>query len=138
MSLGKYISIDEYQHLWNTMVINPYKQDQVISDAKKILRHRHRFEEISALTGGNIPWYFLGIIYLREEGCNFTGHMHNGDTLRHRTTNVPMGRPIHPPANAAAYTFEESATDLVKLKEYDTVRAWILPIMLYKLEANNG
>ena len=28
--------------------------------------------------------------------------------------------------------------DLIKLKEWDHVKAWILPLMLYKFEANNG
>ena len=138
MATGKYISIEEYQQLWDTMTIDKTKLQYVINDAKKILRYRERFQALSEITGNKIPWYFLGIVYFREEGCNFRGHMHNGDTLKHKTTNVPMNRPLHTPADPAGYTFEESALDLIKFKEWDKVRAWIMPIMLYHLEANNG
>jgi lysozyme family protein len=135
---SKYISLDYYQNCWDTMLIAKNKVPYIIADAKKVLAHKERFENVVKIAGGSIPWYFIGIIYLREEGCNFRGHAHNGNNLKLKTVDVPSGRPIAPPANPIGYTFEESMLDLIKLKEWDKVKAWILPLMLYKFEANNG
>lgn len=132
-------SVGKYQELWNTMIINPNKVDEIVSAAKLIIKYRKRFEVVVNYAGGSIPWYFLGIIYYREEGCNFKGHIHNGDPLRARTVQVPSGRPLTIPSNKnIGYSFEESAFDLIKLKGYDKVPIWSLETLLYYLEANNG
>jgi lysozyme family protein len=135
---SKYISLDHYQNCWDTMLINKSKVPYIIADAKKILNHRERFENIVKEARTTIPWYFIGIIYLREEGCNFKGHIHNGDSLKLKTVHEPIGRPMNPPQDPAGYSFEESVKDIIKLKQWDSIRSWILPFILYKLEAYNG
>jgi len=131
-------SIDKYQELWDTMRIDPKKTASIIGDAKTIIKYRRRFELVTQHSAGKIPWYFIGIIYYREDGCRFKGHIHNGDSLRKRTVNVPAGRPMVNPAASSGYTFEESAFDLIKLKGWDQVPVWSMPTLLYYLEANNG
>lgn len=131
-------TLDKYQEDWNNMVIDPRKIPAIIQDAQTILKYQRRFELVTTHSGGYIPWQFIGIIYYREDGCLFKGHIHNGDSLRKRTFNVPAGRPIQNPTSPSGYTFEESAFDLIKLKGWDKVPVWNMPALLYYLEANNG
>jgi lysozyme family protein len=129
-------SIDKYQELWDCMRIDPKKLPAVIDTAKTILKYRKQFE--TAVIGTKIPWYFMGIVYMREDGCKFKGHIHNGDSLRKRTVNVPAGRPIKNPAATTGYSFIESAQDLILLKGWHNVATWSMPALLYYFEANNG
>lgn len=132
-------SISKYQDQWNNMVIDPKRIDEVINAAKTIIKYRKRFEVVAESYAGKIPWYFLGIIYYREDSCSFKDHIHNGDSLRQRTVNVPKGRPLKIPANKGqGYSFEESALDLILLKGYDKVPIWSIETLLYYFEANNG
>ncbi|MBA4196573.1 MAG: hypothetical protein C0459_03365 [Chitinophaga sp.] len=120
------------------MRIDPKKVQQIINDAKTIIKYRRRFENVTNVIGNKVPWYFIGIIYMREDGCTFKGHIHNGNSLRKRTYDVPAGRPLKNPASPSGYTFEESAIDLIQLKGWDKVPQWSMPALLYYLEANNG
>lgn len=128
----------KYQDLWNTMVIHPHRVQEVIREAQRIIKYRKRFEIVVEHSGGSIPWYFLGMIYYREDGLTFKGHVHNGDSLRARTYRVPKGRPITVPQSKSGYSFEESAFDLIKFKGYDKVKSWSLETLLYYMESMNG
>lgn len=129
-------SLDKYQDDWDHMVIRQDKVPQIISDARAILKYQKQFE--LAVTGTHIPWQFAGIIYYREDGLQFKGHPHNGDSLRARTVNVPAGRPIKNPVSGKQYAFFESFADLISLKKWDHVPEWNMPSLLYYFEANNG
>jgi lysozyme family protein len=129
-------SLDKYQELWNNMVINDHDLKQIIDDAQNILKYRRQFE--IAVIGTPIPWQFAGIIYYREDGLQFKGHPHNGDSLKKRTINEPSGRPLANPANKAGYTFMESFADLIALKAWHKVPVWNMPSLLYYFESNNG
>jgi lysozyme family protein len=129
-------SLDKYQEDWNFMVIREPMIPMIISAAKLILKFKKTFE--LAVMATEIPWYLAGIIYYREEGCQFKGHPHNGNSLKRRTVNVPAGRPLKSPLNPAGYTFLESFRDLIQLKKWEAVPEWDMPSLLYYLETFNG
>jgi lysozyme family protein len=62
--------------------------------------------------------------------------LHNGDSLEHRTTHVPAGRPKEgePP-----FTWEQSASDALKdVAVENKSHVWSITNMLYQLERYNG
>lgn len=122
---------DEYQSLWDKMVINT--DNDVPYCVKLILRGEDRYKAIVNNTA--IPWQFVGICHLMEGSCNFSKHIHNGDSLKDRTVQVPKGRPIegNPP-----FTFEDSCKDWIELMGYDKINEWSVPQMLFLFESNNG
>jgi lysozyme family protein len=120
--------------LWNTMIIHENKKEEIIHVAKKILENKSRYNAVAEKTG--IPWYVIGIIHNRESSLSFTRHLHNGDTLEHRTIHVPAGRPRkgEPP-----FTWEDSAVDaLQEIEIEDKTHVWSITNMLYQLESYNG
>jgi Uncharacterized conserved protein len=124
---------DEYQHLFDTCVIRQAKAKQVEAILSKIEPNRNRYSAVGDPLG--IPWYFLGVIHNMEASLNFKTHLHNGDPLTKRTTHVPPGRPKtgEPP-----FTWEDSATDALKLERLHGLDDWSLPAMLFRLEKFNG
>ncbi|MBI2283325.1 MAG: hypothetical protein HYU71_06430 [Bacteroidetes bacterium] len=129
-------SLEAYQESWNNMVIREVMRPQIVNCAKQIAKYRRNFE--LAVNGTKVPWQFAGIIYFREDGLQFKGHPHNGDSLRRRTVNVPAGRPVASPKYADGYSFMESFADLIALKRWDKVPVWNMPSLLYYFESNNG
>lgn len=123
-------SATKYSLLWQTMVIRPERLKECQNAANLILKNKERYEKV-------LPqcWQLIGIIHYMEGNCNFKTHLHNGDPLTDRTVQVPKGRPL---VGMPPFTWEFSAADLVKLKGYDLFKVWDVPLMLYKLEANNG
>ncbi|MGI9106944.1 MAG: hypothetical protein ACR2G4_11925 [Pyrinomonadaceae bacterium] len=70
-----------------------------------------------------------------EASLNFNTHLHNGDPLTKRTTPVPPGRPR---TGTPPFTWEESATDALKLQRLHGLDDWSLPTTLFRLEKFNG
>ena len=100
---------------------------------QRILQYQNRYASIGAQS--TVPWYVIAVIHNMECGLDFTKHLHNGDSLKRRTVNVPAGRPKigQPP-----FTFEVSALDALeydKLTEWDD---WSIGGICYKLEGFNG
>lgn len=103
-----------------------------------VLAHQGEYLEIGNHLNG-IPWWFIAGCHLLESGCNFSRHLHNGDSLRRRTVNVPSDRPVQAGTGPnGSYTFVESAIDAMKLKKFDRQTDWSLARALYRWEANNG
>lgn len=96
----------DYRHLFDTMEIRSNWIGEVNASTNLILRGQSRYEALAAKT--NVPWYLIGCIHLLEGSCNFNTHLHNGDSLKARTHNVPAGRPR---AGNPPFTWEESALD---------------------------
>lgn len=122
----------DYQELWNTMIIN----DPLLVEktAKKVYSFKDRYQNV--VEGTLLPWEVVGCIHYREGGLDFKTHLHNGDSLAHRTVNVPMHRPAEgePP-----FTWEESARDaLFTLKKLDQETDWSITSILSHLERYNG
>lgn len=122
---------DEYQDKYDKMKIQ--RISVVKSTAQKIADGKDVYKRLETRTG--IPWYFIGLIHLRESNCNFTKHLHNGDPLTGKTYRVPANRPI---GGAAPYSFEYSAIDALKMKGYDKIKDWSIPRLAYCLEKYNG
>jgi hypothetical protein len=74
-----------------------------------------------------------------ECGLDFGHHLHNGDSLSHRTHQVPAGRPPGPGnAPGGAYTWEESAIDAIRYEKMDRIHDWCPERVAYALESYNG
>lgn len=121
----------EYIYKYNNMVIE--RVDSINHATDKVIQGKERYKTIEALT--NVPWYFIGILHLRESDCNFNTHLHNGDSLKARTRQVPAGRPVkgNPP-----FTFEESALDALGYEGFLKIKDWSIEQMAYNFEQYNG
>ena len=51
---------------------------------------------------------------------------------------MPAGQPVAPPASGNGYSWEESATAAMKLKDFDQALDWSVPRLLYRWERYNG
>jgi lysozyme family protein len=135
----------DYQHLYDTAVINGQKIPELKKIIAKIKDGQDQYEHISHLLGNNIPWWFIAVIHHRESGNNFSKHLHCGDPLTARTVHVPKGRPIFNPGHGKVepsvsnpYSFEESAIDSLTFSGYNKPTNWSIPTCLYMLEKFNG
>ena len=123
----------EYAALWAAMKINPHKEDDVDAAARMIIRSRARYEKVAADSG--VPWYVIGVIHKMEGNCNFQTHLHNGDSLKARTRQVPAGRPA---TGKPPFTWECSACDALAMKNLSEVTDWSIERIAYELENYNG
>ncbi|OUL35201.1 hypothetical protein BV372_11780 [Nostoc sp. T09] len=128
----------EYQKLWNSCEIKPENLNQTQEIVAKIRLNRRRYQAVQREI--NVPWYFIAVIHNMESSLKFTKHLHNGDSLKKRTFNVPSGRPIAEPINGweIGYTWEESAIDALIFQEFDRVKDWSLAAQLWQIEKYNG
>ena len=124
----------DYQQLWDTMVIKPERMNEFKRLANKYFASSARYEAISRATG--IPADFIFVVHIRESDCDFGTHLHNGDSLRGYTHQVPAGRPKV--GHGPPFTFEESAIDALKYEGYAGQTNWGIPDLLGRLEKYNG
>jgi lysozyme family protein len=130
----------DYEHLFSYMVIRPEWEPQIIERAKEIAENKNVYSKVCSSVNKRMPYYFVGILHSLESNLNFNCHLHNGDSLRSRTVNVPTGRPVADSINGrkAAYTWVESAVDALTFKNFDKWHDWDLKSILYRFEAYNG
>jgi lysozyme family protein len=123
---------NEYNTLFDTLKITGFGQE-INSYVARINENKERYQEVSLQTG--VPWYFIAVIHAMECSLSFNQHLHNGDSLKERTHQVPAGRPKtgNPP-----FTWEYSAVDALAYDNLTTWHDWSIEGMLYKLEAYNG
>lgn len=127
----------EYAAMWQSIELRPERATAIRSMTNAIIAGKREYVAIQDTL--RIPWYFTGIVHALEGSCNFRTHLHNGDSLRRRTVNVPAGRPVAPPASGSLpYTWHESAVDALKMKNYHQVTDWSVPAMLWRWERYNG
>jgi lysozyme family protein len=129
---------DEYVAYFQAADVRPETAGDLGFYVTKLKANRPRYEAVGNPL--NIPWYFVGCIHALESGFDFRTHLFNGDPLTARTVHVPAGQPEAPPANGngAAYSWEESATAAMRLKEFDRAQDWSVPRLLYRWERYNG
>jgi lysozyme family protein len=134
------VSDIDFEHMYSYMVIKPDWLPLVIKTAKRIHAGFDRYEKAAAVINSKIPAAFIGIVHYMECDCDFTKHIHNGDSLKRRTIDVPKGRPLADPVNGfpAGYLWLESAVDAFKLMGFDKEESWSLKEMLYRFESYNG
>ena len=135
----------EYKSLFQSCTIISVHKAELEIAARKILspdyRRRYSLVESDTKIGGalGVPWYVIGALHYREANLNFMGHLHNGDYLKAKTTDVPTGRPpgFWPPVPwDADNAWRVSAVDA--LQKYRDQPDWTLERMLYTFEGFNG
>jgi lysozyme family protein len=124
---------EEYVSLYRSCVYDRRRFEAIDVLVDGLLAHKERYETVSEAVGA--PWYFVAVIHRMESSSDFTRHLHNGDPLTDRTRHVPAGRPKK---GSPPFTWEESATDALKLRRIDKVPSWPLPRLLYEIEGYNG
>jgi lysozyme family protein len=123
----------EYAQKWADMSIHPEKVNRITSEAEKINKGRSVYESLQSKT--NVPWYFIGILHLRESDCDFHTHLHNGDPLSARTKHVPAGRP---PTGSPPFNFEVSAVDALQYEGFTKIKDWSVEQIAFCSEKYNG
>ncbi|MBU4316876.1 MAG: hypothetical protein KKF30_06330 [Proteobacteria bacterium] len=123
----------QYENLFNTCILRPDKVGEVDGLVAKLRANETRYRNVSQNLG--IPWGFVAVIHNMEASLDFTRHLHNGDSLTHRTVQVPAGRPK---TGTPPFTWEESAMDALFLKKLGPQIDWSLAGTLYQLERYNG
>jgi lysozyme family protein len=101
--------------------------------SNKVVAEREVYEKIEART--KVPWYFVGLIHGMECSFSLAKHLHNGDSLKARTWQVPAGRPK---GGSPPFTFEDSACDALAYDNLAGQADWSLARMLHRLEIYNG
>ena len=130
---------DDYVKLIDKMEIKDSWSARIDKAARDIISGKNRYQNVAdtfeKLHRQPIPWQFIGIIHHLEGACDFDTHLHNGDSLSHRTVNDPSGRPRtgEPP-----FTFEESALDALSQRDFRGVQEWSPAQLAYQFEAYNG
>lgn len=119
-----------YAALWNSMKIT----DKAGADkfAKRIIAAEPRYRKIQDATG--VPWYFVGLLHMRESSNDFRGVLHNGEHIigtKKVTKLVPAGR-------GPFKTWEDAAIDALKLKGLHRVKDWPVERVAYEAERYNG
>lgn len=134
------ILLDNYRHLWDTMVIREEWKDRAIEAAHTIKNGQPVYELFCKAFNPSLPWYVVGLIHMMECSCNFNTHLHNGDSLKRKTVNEPKGRPLLPPLAGIGkpYQWQESARDALQMQGYDKKVVWDIPHILRRLESYNG
>lgn len=124
---------DEYIGLFETCQIRPLYQQEVDSFIKRLLAGEPRYRGLQSLT--SVPWFVVGLIHGMECNFNFDSHLHNGDSLRRRTWNEPVGRP---PVGDPPFEWADSAIDALKYDHLIEWDDWSVAGICYKLEGYNG
>lgn len=126
---------DDYRKLFATCEIKSEKRSEVMWYVSKITdpTRRKAYEAVAEETC--VPWYFTAIIHGMECSFDMTSHLHNGDSLKAKTWQVPKGRPTPwlPPSD-----WVSSACDALRYDKLDEKPDWALANMLYRWEAYNG
>lgn len=125
-----------YVKLWNKAAVRADKVGDAKAIARRILDHRDTYKAVQAKTG--VPWPMIGALHNRESGLSFAGHLHNGDSLRGYTRQVPAGRPRV--GHGPPFTWAESAVDALTMPGHrlDQVKTWSVERILYECEKYNG
>jgi lysozyme family protein len=129
-----------FLNLWVSMVIRNNWLTEINNAVDVIKSYMPAYENFVKAYNPLMPAAFIGVIHMMEANCSFSCHLHNGDSLHHRTVQEPKDRPVLPPLAGASkpYTWNESARDALNLHGFDKFHEWSVPLMLSRLEAYNG
>lgn len=123
--------IDNYADMYSKLKI--YQPNETDKIAATIDNNKDKYQ--SVVKGTNIPWQLIGAIHYRESNFNFSTHIANGDSLLHRTINVPSGiiPNVKPP-----YTWQQSAKYTILIYKHWNTFHWDIGNLLDNAEAYNG
>jgi len=124
---------DEFVKLWETSRLRPERLSAIRREADRVVANRKVYEEVSEET--DVPWWFVGLIHGMECSFSLQKHLHNGDSLKARTWQVPAGRPKE---GSPPFTFVDSAVDALEYDKFAGKTDWPLPMVLFRLERYNG
>jgi lysozyme family protein len=79
----------EYRDLWKTCEIRPKHVREVDQLVDRIVVNKKRYKKAGNARG--VPWHVVGVTHMLEGSGNFDTHLHNGDPLTARTSNIPGG-----------------------------------------------
>lgn len=126
---------DGYRQLFKTCEIRSANRSTVQWYVSKITdpARRKQYEQVFEETC--VPWYAVAIIHGMECSFDFNSHLHNGDSLKAKTKQVPAGRPNPwlPPSD-----WVSSAVDALRYDKLHEQADWSLARMLYRWEGYNG
>ena len=123
----------EYTRLWDATETRRDYRQSIQDRALAIAAGRERYQSVA--DPREMPWEVVAVLHELEASCNFRCHLHNGDPMAAGpTTRVPSGRP----PGAGPWTWEQSASDALDLKEAASVALWDVPSTLEFLEKWNG
>ena len=118
-----------YINLWAKAVIRPQYIQPSKNLAAQITANRARYLPVQDQIG--VPWFFVGLLHMRESSFNFNTYLGNGDPLHQVTTHVPAGR-------GPFATFADGAVDALKLQGFDDIMDWPISRILWAAETYNG
>ncbi len=118
----------EYDQLLETMKLT--RADEAMDAARLVIKNSARYKEASLATG--VPWQFIGVLDLRELGCNPSKALGQGDPWNQVSVNVPRGKgPFKSWVDAAIYYIGYDHLT-------DNVATWDMPMVCWKGERWNG
>ncbi len=117
------------QRLFDTCIIQEEKYAEVDALLKQILKGKERYDTVS--NKHSIPWCVTAITHATVCNCDFKVHLHNGDSLNGRTTNIPTG---YPKGGRPPFTWEQSAEDVFLFYRWHKWNDWSIPGILHNLE----
>lgn len=132
MKLTKELEAD-YVRLWKTCSLRVGTPERAAPICRAIVEHAAVYKRI--VQGSSLPWYFVGCLHHMETGGSFEKHLHNGDSLKHRTVQVPRGRPVH---GTPPFTFEDSARDALNMHDLLRTDVFTPTMLMYEAERYNG
>lgn len=127
----------EYAATFAAAALDAARAGAIEHARRKIASFASEYRAVAQAT--RVPWHLIGLIHLMESSCNFGTHLHNGDSLTHRTTRVPAGRPA-PDIADPPFAWSTSAVDALTQGNHKLhlVAGWSRERELYELERYNG
>lgn len=121
--------------LWQSMVISgvSLRSASINSNALTLLQNKDKYLDVEAETA--VPWWFIGLLHMKESSFDFTTHLHNGDPLTAKTVHVPAGRPT---AGKPPFKWVDSAVDAILYEGLQGFKSWDLISALIRAESYNG
>ena len=80
---------------WKNMKILSSRQASLEHTAKLIISNKSKYQKVEhglVEQGLYAPWWFVGIVHIREADGNFNAQLSQGDPLSHVSVHVPAGR----------------------------------------------
>ena len=125
--------VDEYVAMFDAMQPHADRAPLIDRMRRRLAQGRPHYEKVGGPLA--IPWHFIGLIHGMESSFNFGAHLHNGDSLNHRTVHVPAGKPERPDP---PFAWATSAAAALAGHGLQGVGDWSLPRQLFELERYNG
>src|SRR5215471_16491255 len=121
-----------YETNWENLKIRPTKDLAAEKDARRIIAGKARYQKIQNRTG--VPWWFIGLVHLRESDLDFSTQLGQGDPLNAVSIHEPIGMGPYRGPNA----FEDAAYDALKHEKFLNQFDWGIARTAFRLEGYNG